>query len=199
MNNVLLVSGKLIVILDKNPAGGCLTSGNEIVGEMLSTVPGGKARRPSSVIQIMRFVRLCFWSPSLLSSADAVAAAAFCCVGVVDILAFPLASGSVSNWRKFCRLLLWWPCALVYCTASAEAQARNASSKSAECLVCMMFNVLWILFCDTDHGMEDGCWLMSGPWTGNSFSEKVYFNRDFMIRFSLDLISGKNDACILNR
>lgn len=54
-----IVSGKLIVIFDRKPSSGYRTSGNDNVGVILNTVPGGKARRPSSVIQIKRFFREC--------------------------------------------------------------------------------------------------------------------------------------------
>lgn len=51
----LLVNGKLIEMFEKNPSGGYRTKGIAIVGDMVRDVPGGSAKRPSSVTQIKRF------------------------------------------------------------------------------------------------------------------------------------------------
>lgn len=48
-----------MVRFEKNPSGGCLTNGNAMVGVKIREVPGGNARRPSSVIHINRFLREC--------------------------------------------------------------------------------------------------------------------------------------------
>lgn len=42
-------------IFEKNPSGGYRTKGIAKVGDMVKEVPGGRARRPSSVTQINRF------------------------------------------------------------------------------------------------------------------------------------------------
>lgn len=57
--NNLLVKGKLTVILDKNPFGGCLTNGIDSDGVMVIVVPGGSANLPSFVIQSILFCREC--------------------------------------------------------------------------------------------------------------------------------------------
>lgn len=46
----LLVNGKLIVILEKNPSGGYRTNGIDSDGLTTKVVPGGRASRPSDVI-----------------------------------------------------------------------------------------------------------------------------------------------------
>lgn len=52
-----LVNGRLMDILDKNPSGGCRTNGRDSDGVMVSSVPGGRANRPSVVIHNSRFCR----------------------------------------------------------------------------------------------------------------------------------------------
>lgn len=42
-------------MFEKNPSGGYRTKGIAKVGDMVNEVPGGRARRPSSVTQINRF------------------------------------------------------------------------------------------------------------------------------------------------
>ena len=44
-----------MVIFDKNPSGGYRTKGMDKDGVMTRAVPGGRARRPSFVIQSIRF------------------------------------------------------------------------------------------------------------------------------------------------
>lgn len=66
--DAVLVSGKLIVIFDKNPSGGYRTNGSDNVGVILNTVPGGRAKRPSSVIHISLFFRECGSSLRFVSS-----------------------------------------------------------------------------------------------------------------------------------
>lgn len=51
----LLVKGKLTVILDRKPGGGCLTKGIDSDGVIAMVVPGGRARRPSFVIHKILF------------------------------------------------------------------------------------------------------------------------------------------------
>lgn len=55
----LLVNGKLIVILEKNPSGGYRTNGIDRDGLTTKVVPGGRASRPSDVIHKIRFCREC--------------------------------------------------------------------------------------------------------------------------------------------
>lgn len=55
----LLVNGKLMLMLDKNPSGGYRTNGSVNDGVMTSRVPGGNANRPSVVIHSRRFCREC--------------------------------------------------------------------------------------------------------------------------------------------
>lgn len=50
-----LVKGKLMVKFEKNPSGGYLTKGNDNDGAITSVVPGGRAKRPSSVSQRILF------------------------------------------------------------------------------------------------------------------------------------------------
>lgn len=57
MHGNLLVNGRLMEMFEKNPSGGYRTNGIAIVGEMVKEVPGGRARRPSSVIHTNRFCR----------------------------------------------------------------------------------------------------------------------------------------------
>lgn len=66
MSTDLLVKGKLIDMFDKNPMGGYLTNGNAIVGVMVRLVPGGRARRPSLVIQSSLFCLECGFASSKL-------------------------------------------------------------------------------------------------------------------------------------
>ena len=47
----VLAKGKLTVILLRKPLGGYLTNGNDNVGTIDITVPGGRAILPSFVIQ----------------------------------------------------------------------------------------------------------------------------------------------------
>lgn len=56
--NNLLVNGRLIVMLERNPSGGYLTNGMEMVGVMVRRVPGGSASLPSLVIHRILF---CLW------------------------------------------------------------------------------------------------------------------------------------------
>lgn len=49
------MNGKLTVILDRKPLGGCLTKGIDNDGVIVIVVPGGKARRPSFVIHRILF------------------------------------------------------------------------------------------------------------------------------------------------
>lgn len=51
----LLVNGKLTVMFEKNPSGGCLMKGIESEGVMIKDVPGGSASLPSFVIHIILF------------------------------------------------------------------------------------------------------------------------------------------------
>lgn len=55
----ILVNGRLMVMLERNPSGGYLTKGIDIVGVMVRSVPGGSASRPSFVIQSILFWREC--------------------------------------------------------------------------------------------------------------------------------------------
>lgn len=52
---------------EKNPSGGYLTKGMEMVGVMVKAVPGGNASLPSSVIHTKRFLRECGWLDLSLS------------------------------------------------------------------------------------------------------------------------------------
>lgn len=65
-----LVTGKLIDRFEKKPSGGWRTNGKAMVGVNVKAVPGGSAKRPSSVIQTKRFLRECgcFESLSINSS-----------------------------------------------------------------------------------------------------------------------------------
>lgn len=91
-----MVNGKLIVIFDRNPSNGYRTKGNDSVGVILSTVPGGNASRPSSVIQINRFLRECgLFASSDSSDASFVLSAWFCWVLVVDAFDSMLSTASV--------------------------------------------------------------------------------------------------------
>lgn len=55
----VLVKGKLTVIFDRNPFGGCLTNGIDIEGVIVIVVPGGSASLPSFVIHSILFCREC--------------------------------------------------------------------------------------------------------------------------------------------
>lgn len=88
-----MVSGKLMVIFERNPSSGYRTNGNDIVGVILSTVPGGNASRPSSVIQTSLFLREC----GLFAPSDAGSSSFWFALFLDSSTAFTL-----SNWLLFC-------------------------------------------------------------------------------------------------
>lgn len=102
-----IVSGKLIVIFERNPSSGYRTNGNDMVGVILSTVPGGSASRPSSVIQIKRFFREC----GLFTSVDVSESSAslFLFFDSFAALTLPIA------FELFRLILLrfWWICSML--------------------------------------------------------------------------------------
>lgn len=57
-----------MVMFERNPSGGYLTNGNDRDGLITSVVPGGKASRPSDVIQSIRFCRECDFSEMTVGS-----------------------------------------------------------------------------------------------------------------------------------
>lgn len=83
------------MMLEKKPSGGCLTNGIAMVGVNVNDVPGGNAKRPSSVIHIKRFLRECGCcesvsmnsSCSISSSSEFSCCCSCCCVDVVVVVA----------------------------------------------------------------------------------------------------------------
>lgn len=95
-----------MVRFEKNPSGGCLTNGIDMVGVNVNAVPGGNANRPSSVIQIKRFRRECGCCESVSMNSSCSRSSTnelVCCVvvvvvvttGVADVSAFGIELESV--------------------------------------------------------------------------------------------------------